>query len=39
MPHERAGQQARPEDLTDVARLVTAYYTLHPDPAEPDLLT
>ncbi|MFB6779288.1 phosphoglucomutase (alpha-D-glucose-1,6-bisphosphate-dependent) [Streptomyces sp. NPDC056352] len=36
MPHERAGQQARPEDLTDVARLVTAYYTLHPDPAEPD---
>lgn len=36
MPHERAGQPARPEDLTDVARLVTAYYTLHPDPAEPD---
>ncbi|MFF3791982.1 phosphoglucomutase (alpha-D-glucose-1,6-bisphosphate-dependent) [Streptomyces sp. NPDC001981] len=36
MPHERAGQQARPEDLTDVARLVTAYYTLHPDPAELD---
>ncbi|MGW2060807.1 phosphoglucomutase (alpha-D-glucose-1,6-bisphosphate-dependent) [Streptomyces sp. NPDC001937] len=36
MPHERAGQQARPEDLTDMARLVTAYYTLHPDPAEPD---
>ncbi|MFI6062394.1 phosphoglucomutase (alpha-D-glucose-1,6-bisphosphate-dependent) [Streptomyces sp. NPDC051286] len=36
MPHERAGQQAHPEDLTDVARLVTAYYTLHPDPAEPD---
>ncbi|MEU0834194.1 phosphoglucomutase (alpha-D-glucose-1,6-bisphosphate-dependent) [Streptomyces sp. NPDC005969] len=36
MPHERAGQQARPEDLTDVARLVTAYYTLHPDPAEPE---
>ncbi|MEE1811105.1 phosphoglucomutase (alpha-D-glucose-1,6-bisphosphate-dependent) [Streptomyces sp. BE133] len=35
MPHERAGQRARPEDLTDVARLVTAYYTLHPDPAEP----
>ncbi|WP_413754160.1 phosphoglucomutase (alpha-D-glucose-1,6-bisphosphate-dependent) [Streptomyces sp. R-74717] len=34
MPHERAGQPARPEDLTDVARLVTAYYTLHPDPAE-----
>ncbi|MFD5191153.1 phosphoglucomutase (alpha-D-glucose-1,6-bisphosphate-dependent) [Streptomyces sp. NPDC058357] len=36
MPHERAGQPARPEDLIDVARLVTAYYTLHPDPAEPD---
>jgi len=35
MPHARAGQQARPEDLTDVARLVTAYYALHPDPAEP----
>ncbi|MFH8475515.1 phosphoglucomutase (alpha-D-glucose-1,6-bisphosphate-dependent) [Streptomyces sp. NPDC018000] len=35
MPHERAGQPARPEDLTDVARLMTAYYTLHPDPAEP----
>ncbi|MFB7554787.1 phosphoglucomutase (alpha-D-glucose-1,6-bisphosphate-dependent) [Streptomyces brevispora] len=34
MPHTRAGQQARPEDLTDVARLVTAYYALHPDPAE-----
>ncbi|MEV7852829.1 phosphoglucomutase (alpha-D-glucose-1,6-bisphosphate-dependent) [Streptomyces sp. NPDC088183] len=36
MPHERAGQPARPEDLIDVARLVTAYYTLHPDPAQPD---
>ncbi|MFF2008500.1 phosphoglucomutase (alpha-D-glucose-1,6-bisphosphate-dependent) [Streptomyces sp. NPDC058195] len=36
MPHERAGQPARPEDLIDVARLVTAYYALHPDPAEPD---
>ncbi|MFF2324514.1 MULTISPECIES: phosphoglucomutase (alpha-D-glucose-1,6-bisphosphate-dependent) [unclassified Streptomyces] len=35
MPHERAGQPARPEDLIDVARLVTEYYTLHPDPAEP----
>lgn len=35
MPHERAGQTARPEDLTDIARLVTAYYALHPDPAEP----
>lgn len=36
MPHERAGQPARPEDLIDVARLVTSYYTLRPDPAEPD---
>ncbi|MFJ7265345.1 phosphoglucomutase (alpha-D-glucose-1,6-bisphosphate-dependent) [Streptomyces sp. NPDC099050] len=31
----RAGQIAGPEDLVDVARLVTAYYALHPDPAEP----
>jgi phosphoglucomutase len=35
MPHERAGSPAGPEDLVDVARLVTAYYALHPDPAEP----
>ncbi|MFF5563375.1 phosphoglucomutase (alpha-D-glucose-1,6-bisphosphate-dependent) [Streptomyces sp. NPDC012623] len=35
MPHERAGQPARPEDLIDVARLVTSYYALHPDPEEP----
>ncbi|MFF3749345.1 phosphoglucomutase (alpha-D-glucose-1,6-bisphosphate-dependent) [Streptomyces sp. NPDC002018] len=35
MPHERAGQPARPEDLIDVARLVTAYYALRPDPGEP----
>ncbi|MGW0311391.1 phosphoglucomutase (alpha-D-glucose-1,6-bisphosphate-dependent) [Streptomyces flavidovirens] len=35
MTHERAGQQAGPDDLTDVARLVTAYYALHPDPREP----
>ncbi|WP_329129966.1 phosphoglucomutase (alpha-D-glucose-1,6-bisphosphate-dependent) [Streptomyces sp. NBC_01476] len=34
MPHERAGTPARPEDLVDVARLVTAYYALHPDPGE-----
>ncbi|MFJ4923138.1 phosphoglucomutase (alpha-D-glucose-1,6-bisphosphate-dependent) [Streptomyces sp. NPDC088725] len=34
MPHERAGQPARPEDLTDVARLVTAYYALRPDPED-----
>jgi len=35
MQHERAGKQAGPEDLVDVAQLVTAYYALHPDPAEP----
>ncbi|MFG2427599.1 phosphoglucomutase (alpha-D-glucose-1,6-bisphosphate-dependent) [Streptomyces sp. NPDC048590] len=35
MVHERAGQPAQPGDLVDVARLVTAYYTLRPDPAEP----
>ncbi|MEW1722501.1 phosphoglucomutase (alpha-D-glucose-1,6-bisphosphate-dependent) [Streptomyces sp. NPDC093109] len=35
MPHERAGQPARPEDLIDVAGLVTAYYALHPDPEVP----
>ncbi|MFJ7149234.1 phosphoglucomutase (alpha-D-glucose-1,6-bisphosphate-dependent) [Streptomyces sp. NPDC100445] len=35
MPHERAGRPAGPEDLVDVARLVTSYYTLHPDPADP----
>ncbi|WP_042364170.1 phosphoglucomutase (alpha-D-glucose-1,6-bisphosphate-dependent) [Streptacidiphilus neutrinimicus] len=34
MPNERAGQPARPDDLVDVARLVTAYYALHPDPAD-----
>ena len=33
--HERAGTTARPEDLVDVARLVTAYYAEHPDPQEP----
>jgi phosphoglucomutase len=31
----RAGQPAAPSDLVDVASLVTAYYTLVPDPAEP----
>ena len=33
--HPRAGQPAEPGDLVDVARLVTAYYAEHPDPAEP----
>ncbi|MEV8420343.1 phosphoglucomutase (alpha-D-glucose-1,6-bisphosphate-dependent) [Streptomyces niveus] len=35
MVHDRAGQPAQPGDLVDVARLVTAYYALSPDPAEP----
>ncbi|MFF2214387.1 phosphoglucomutase (alpha-D-glucose-1,6-bisphosphate-dependent) [Streptomyces antibioticus] len=35
MQHERAGRTAGPEDLVDVARLVTAYYALHPDPSDP----
>ncbi|WP_436761498.1 phosphoglucomutase (alpha-D-glucose-1,6-bisphosphate-dependent) [Streptosporangium sp. V21-05] len=34
MTHEHAGQPARPSDLVDVARLVTSYYALHPDPGE-----
>ncbi|MFI9158892.1 phosphoglucomutase (alpha-D-glucose-1,6-bisphosphate-dependent) [Kitasatospora aureofaciens] len=34
MAHVRAGQPAQPGDLVDVARLVTAYYTLRPDPQE-----
>jgi phosphoglucomutase len=32
---DRAGQPATDADLVDVAALVTAYYTGHPDPAEP----
>ncbi|MFI7129904.1 phosphoglucomutase (alpha-D-glucose-1,6-bisphosphate-dependent) [Nonomuraea sp. NPDC050153] len=35
MTHERAGQPAQPADLVDVARLVTSYYVLHPDPGDP----
>jgi phosphoglucomutase len=34
MTSERAGQPAGPEDLVDVAKLVTAYYSVHPDPGE-----
>jgi phosphoglucomutase len=30
--HPRAGQPARPEDLVDLPHLVTAYYTIEPDP-------
>ncbi|WP_297851436.1 phosphoglucomutase (alpha-D-glucose-1,6-bisphosphate-dependent) [uncultured Corynebacterium sp.] len=36
MAHERAGQLARPEDLIDIAEVVTAYYTRDIDPANPD---
>ena len=32
--HPRAGRTALPEDLVDVAHLVTAFYALVPDPAE-----
>jgi phosphoglucomutase len=32
----RAGQPAEPEDLIDVAQVVTAYYTLQPDPENVD---
>src|SRR2546423_959889 len=35
MAHDRAGRRAEPGDLIDVARLVTAYYALEPDPAVP----
>ncbi|MGW0067017.1 phosphoglucomutase (alpha-D-glucose-1,6-bisphosphate-dependent) [Streptosporangium sandarakinum] len=34
MTHDRAGKPAQPSDLVDVARLVTAYYSLRPDPGE-----
>jgi phosphoglucomutase len=34
--HTRAGEVAAPEDLVDVAHLVTAYYTGEPDPSDPD---
>src|SRR5580700_7566678 len=32
---QRAGQPATDADLVDVAALVTAYFTEHPDPADP----
>jgi phosphoglucomutase len=34
MADPRAGQPAAPSDLVNVAKLVTAYYTVHPDPRE-----
>ncbi|WP_342318346.1 phosphoglucomutase (alpha-D-glucose-1,6-bisphosphate-dependent) [Corynebacterium mayonis] len=36
MAHERAGQPARPEDLIDIAQVVSAYYTREIDPEDPD---
>ena len=36
MTDPRAGQPATAEDLTDIAALVTAYYTLTPDPENVD---
>jgi phosphoglucomutase len=35
MANERAGQLAQPQDLVDVAHLVTAYYTIWPDLSDP----
>jgi phosphoglucomutase len=32
--HPRAGHLATPDDLIDIPALITAYYELHPDPAE-----
>jgi phosphoglucomutase len=34
MTHPRAGQPAQAADLVNVPRLLAAYYTEHPDPAE-----
>ncbi|MCS5480257.1 phosphoglucomutase (alpha-D-glucose-1,6-bisphosphate-dependent) [Corynebacterium sp. YIM 101645] len=36
MAHERAGQPARPEDLIDIAEVVTAYYTREINVEDPD---
>jgi phosphoglucomutase len=36
MADPRAGQPARPEDLVDIAKLVTAYYCEHPDVSLPE---
>ena len=32
----RAGQPAQPEDLIDIAHVVTAYYTVEPNPDDPE---
>ncbi|MGA4507330.1 phosphoglucomutase (alpha-D-glucose-1,6-bisphosphate-dependent) [Propionibacteriaceae bacterium G1746] len=36
MAHERAGQPAQESDLIDVDAVLSAYYDLTPDPANPD---
>ncbi|WP_165165323.1 phosphoglucomutase (alpha-D-glucose-1,6-bisphosphate-dependent) [Corynebacterium qintianiae] len=36
MAHERAGQPAQPNDLIDIAEVVTAYYTRDIDPQDAD---
>lgn len=36
MAHERAGQLAQPQNLIDIAEVVTAYYTRTPDADNPD---
>jgi len=35
VPHERAGQPARPEDLVDLSTLIDAYSSARPDPEDP----
>lgn len=35
MAHPRAGQPAQPDDLVDLPHLVTAYYSIQPDPDDP----
>ncbi len=35
MTDPRAGQPAAARDLVDIAKLVTAYYAVHPDPGDP----
>jgi phosphoglucomutase len=34
MTSPRAGQPAAADDLVDVAKLVTAYFAVHPDPGD-----
>jgi len=36
MNADRAGQPAQPSDLVDISKLITAYYTEHPDPSVPE---